>query len=168
VWGGTLSVRNWTGSASGTGNLSIEAGRLSGNGGVAGAVSVGTGSGAGATLAPGTTPVSPGTISIQQSLVFNGDGEYQFGFEASTGTGDGVSANGVTINSGASFVFDPIENTALPVGTIFIVIDNTAETPIAGQFDNLMDGSTYTIGSNTFQANYEGGDGNDLTLTVVP
>jgi hypothetical protein len=24
-----------------------------------------------------------------------------------------------------------------------------------------------TIGSNTFQANYEGGDGNDLTLTVV-
>ena len=25
-----------------------------------------------------------------------------------------------------------------------------------------------TVGSNTFQANYEGGDGNDLTLTVVP
>jgi len=24
-----------------------------------------------------------------------------------------------------------------------------------------------TIGSNKFQANYEGGDGNDLTLTVV-
>jgi len=24
------------------------------------------------------------------------------------------------------------------------------------------------IGSNTFQANYEGGDGNDLTLTVIP
>ena len=25
-----------------------------------------------------------------------------------------------------------------------------------------------TIGSNAFQASYEGGDGNDLTLTVVP
>ena len=35
-------------------------------------------------------------------------------------------------------------------------------------FSNLPDGSTVTIGSNTFQADYEGGDGNDLTLTVVP
>jgi hypothetical protein len=51
---------------------------------------------------------------------------------------------------------------------MFTVIDNTAATPIAGTFANLADGSTITIGSNTFQAGYEGGDGNDLTLTVVP
>jgi hypothetical protein len=25
-----------------------------------------------------------------------------------------------------------------------------------------------TVGSNTFAADYQGGDGNDLTLTVVP
>jgi hypothetical protein len=48
------------------------------------------------------------------------------------------------------------------------VIDNRVGTPIAGTFSNLADGSTITIGPNTFQANYEGGDGNDLTLTVVP
>ena len=35
-------------------------------------------------------------------------------------------------------------------------------------FVNLADGSTFTVGSNTFQASYEGGNGNDLTLTVVP
>ena len=40
--------------------------------------------------------------------------------------------------------------------------------PIIGTFMNLPDGGTITAGSNTFQANYEGGDGNDLTLTVVP
>ena len=38
---------------------------------------------------------------------------------------------------------------------------------IHGNFGNLPDGGTITAGSNTFQANYEGGDGNDLTLTVV-
>jgi hypothetical protein len=38
----------------------------------------------------------------------------------------------------------------------------------AGAFSNLADGSTLIVGNNAFQANYEGGDGNDLTLTVVP
>ncbi len=33
---------------------------------------------------------------------------------------------------------------------------------------NLPDGGSITVGNNTFQASYEGGDGNDLTLTVVP
>jgi hypothetical protein len=49
-----------------------------------------------------------------------------------------------------------------------VVINNTSATPIAGRFGNLPDGATVTVGSNTFLANYEGGDGNDLTLTVVP
>jgi hypothetical protein len=48
------------------------------------------------------------------------------------------------------------------------VINNTAATPIAGTFSNLADGSTFTVGSNNYQVNYEGGTGNDLTLTVVP
>lgn len=43
----------------------------------------------------------------------------------------------------------------------------TAATPISGVFANLADGSTITAGSNTLQVSYEGGDGNDLTLTVV-
>jgi len=30
----------------------------------------------------------------------------------------------------------------------------------------LADNSTLTVGSNTYKANYEGGTGNDLTLTV--
>jgi hypothetical protein len=51
---------------------------------------------------------------------------------------------------------------------VFTAISNTSTTPIAGTFGNLADGSTVTIGVNTFQASYSGGDGNDLTLTVVP
>jgi hypothetical protein len=56
----------------------------------------------------------------------------------------------------------------LSAGTVFVVIDNAGVAPISGTFGNLTDGGTITVGSNTFQANYEGGDGNDLTLTVVP
>ena len=54
------------------------------------------------------------------------------------------------------------------MGTTFTIINNTAATRTKGTFSNLPDGSMITIGSNTFQASYEGGDGNDLTLTVVP
>jgi hypothetical protein len=57
--------------------------------------------------------------------------------------------------------------TTLTAGTVFTLINNTATTPIAGTFSNLADGATVTIGSNNFQASYSGGDGNDLTLTVV-
>jgi hypothetical protein len=48
------------------------------------------------------------------------------------------------------------------------VIKNTAVTPISGTFSNLPDGAIVTVNGNNLQASYEGGDGNDLTLTVVP
>ena len=56
----------------------------------------------------------------------------------------------------------------LPQGTSFVVITNSASTPISGTFANLPDGAVISIGANNLQASYSGGDGNDLTLTVVP
>jgi hypothetical protein len=47
-------------------------------------------------------------------------------------------------------------------------MSNTALTPISGAFSKLADGSTFTVGNNTYQADHAGGDGNDLTLTIVP
>jgi hypothetical protein len=76
-------------------------------------------------------------------------------------------ANGVTIN-GAAFSFRPKGQGTLPAGLVSMAIDNTSATPIAGTFSNLPDGAIVTVGGNNFQASYEGGDGNDLTLTVVP
>jgi len=52
------------------------------------------------------------------------------------------------------------------VGTVFTIIDNTPAKPIAGNFSNLPDNSIFTQSGNIFQVSYEGGDGNDLTLTV--
>jgi hypothetical protein len=79
-----------------------------------------------------------------------------------------VIANGVTIESGAQFNFQPIANKRLANGTVFPAINNTSANPIAGTFANLPDGSTFTGGRNNFQVSYSGGDGNDLTLTLVP
>ena len=56
----------------------------------------------------------------------------------------------------------------LTQGLVLTLIKNTAATPIAGTFANLPDGGIVTINGNNFQASYSGGDGNDLTLTVVP
>ena len=51
---------------------------------------------------------------------------------------------------------------------VLTVIKNTAATPIAGTFRNLPDGGIVTVNGNNLQASYIAGDGNDLTLTVVP
>jgi hypothetical protein len=49
---------------------------------------------------------------------------------------------------------------------VFTVIDNTSANPIGGNFSNLPDASIFISNGNNFLVNYEGGDGNDLTLTV--
>ena len=56
----------------------------------------------------------------------------------------------------------------LSLGTVITVISNTSATPISGRFFNLPDGFIVNVGGNNCQVSYFGGDGNDLTLTVVP
>ena len=56
----------------------------------------------------------------------------------------------------------------LSLGAVITVISNTSATPISGTFSNLPDGSIITVGGKNCQVSYSGGDGNDLTLTVVP
>ena len=79
-----------------------------------------------------------------------------------------VLANGVTISTGSRFNVIATGNGTLTIGTNFVIISNTSVNPIAGTFDNLSDGAIITVNGNNLQASYEGGDGNDLTLTVVP
>jgi autotransporter-associated beta strand protein len=162
---GMLLVKNETGSATGTGAVQVNAGTLGGTGIISGPVTVAAGTSA-ATLLPGTA-AEPGTLTIQSTLTFNSLATYQFVMDSSTSVADEVLANGVTIKRGAQFTFTGLGTAVLPVGSVFTVISNTSATRIAGTFANLADRSTFTAGNNTFQANYKGGDGNDLALTVV-
>jgi autotransporter-associated beta strand protein len=165
---GTLVVSNKTGSATGSGPVTVTGGTLRGGGVIAGAVTIGPGDNVGAFLAPAHTK-SPATVTILGALTFQTSSTYAYTFtlQGSTVRSDNVVANGVTITSDAIFSIPGTVLSVLPEGTVLTAISNTSGTPIAGTFANLTDGSTITVGTNTFQANYEGGDGNDLTLTVV-
>ena len=166
---GGLGVNNMRGSGTGSGAVQVNAGTLAGRGTIAGAVTVGTGSGAGAVLAPGGSGGKPGNpLTIQSTLTFKSDATYKVDLNSLHVIADEVIVNGVTIENGALFSLLGSGQGILAPGTVFTVIDNTSGTPIAGTFANLADGSTLTVKRNTYQANYEGGDGNDLTLTVVP
>jgi len=164
---GTLVVANTTGSGTGTGSVQVNGGTLSGSGVIAGMVTLGTGLGRGATLAPaiGQTQES---LTIQGALNFKSDGVYQYTFKANADwtRADRVKANGVTIDSGAAFKLRAQATGTLTPGLVITVLSNSAATPISGTFSNLADGAIVRVGSNTLKASYSGGDGNDLTLTV--
>lgn len=164
---GALIVSNTADSATGPGPVQVNAGTFGGGGIVAGAVTIGTGSGTGAYLAPAQGAKIQNTLTLQSSLTFNPDSVYQCTFRArnNKARADKVIANGVTIN-GASFSLQGTVQGTLKAGLILTVISNTSTTPIAGTFSNLPDGGIIRVGGTNFQATYEGGDGNDLTLTV--
>jgi autotransporter-associated beta strand protein len=161
---GTLLISNTSGSGTGTGAVALNSGTLGGSGTIAGAVMVGTGTGAGAMISPGT---SVGTLAIQSALTLNSDARFDFELNTVSALADKIVANGVTIN-GATFSFTDIGSAHLALGTSFIIMDNTSTSRISGFFSNLADNATFTDNGNTYLVSYEGGTGNDLTITVVP
>ena len=170
VSAGSLVINNTSGSGTGTSAVQVNSGTLGGHGTIAGAVTIGTGSGPGAFLAPALGTRKTATLTIQSPLTLNSDATYTYTYRAkrNRASTDLVVANGVTINSGAILDFDGTIHGRLTPGLVFTVISNTSANPINGTFTNLPDGSTIVLAGNSFQASYEGGDGNDLTLTVVP
>jgi autotransporter-associated beta strand protein len=164
---GDFVVSNRTGSATGTGPVQVDAGRIGGLGTIAGTLTIGNSSGSAATLIPAIGTKKQVTTIVNSALTFNGGASYSCGVDTTQSSGDQVVANGVTINGGATFTFHSKGNGALPPGTVFTAINNTAATPITGNFSGLAEGSTITAGNNTYEISYAGGDGNDMTLTVL-
>ncbi len=169
IEGGTLLAENTAGSALGVDPVQVNSGTLGGKGIIAGQVTIGDGTSVDAFLAPGASSRrSVGTLTLQDSLTFAESSNYLWKLNTKKARADEVVASGVSIGASALFQARGIGNEPLGVGTTFTAIQNTATTPIAGQFTNLADGTVITVSGNRLQADYEGGDGNDLTLTVVP
>ena len=164
-----VKVSNRSGSATGAGALNVNSGTLGGKGIVAGATTIGTGSGGGAFLAPAVGTSKQATLTIQSGLTFNSDSTYTCTFLAKQNKSktDNVIGNGVTINGAVISLVGQTQG-RLRRGLTLTLISNTSPNPISGAFSNLPDGGTVTINGNNFQASYSGGDGNDLTLRVVP
>jgi autotransporter-associated beta strand protein len=169
IQAGTLLAATVNASATGGGAVQVDAGILGGGGVISGAVTLGTGSGAGAFLAPAAGTTQHKTLRLQSSLTLKSDATYTVTFIAKTNRAqtDKVFANGVTI-SDATIAIEGIAQGALTAGTVITLISNTGANPINGTFQNLSDGAIVMVNGNNLLASYTGGDGNDLTLTVVP
>jgi autotransporter-associated beta strand protein len=168
IQAGSLLVKNRTGSATGNGAVQVNGGTLGGTGEINGAVTVGTGSSSGAILSPGNSATKPGTLTVNNTLTFNSLSTYQCVLNRTRAKASEATALGVTITSNVPFTFVDTGTGTLATGALFTVINNTSANPIFGTFSNLADGSVFTSNGTNFQASYIGGDGNDLTLTVVP
>jgi autotransporter-associated beta strand protein len=169
VSAGTLLVGNSDGSATGTGAVKVNSGSLGGGGSIGGAVTIGTGGGGRAFLVPATSRMQA-TLTIQNALTLQSGATYTCTFAAKRhqARSDLVIANGVTIDGQVTINLHGSVQGTLAQGLTFTLLSDTAATPISGRFANLSDGAVVTLGGTNFQASYEGGDGNDLTLTVVP
>lgn len=148
--------------------VNVNAGTLAGTGRILSSGTVGDNSGsADAIIAPGNNGI--GTLSTG-SLSFLSDAQFKFELNSnSIPTADQLNVTGaVAINSSAVFSFTDLGAGTIAQNTVFTIIANDSNDAITGAFSNLAQGSTFTSGANTYQVDYLGGTGNDLTLTVVP
>jgi Ca2+-binding RTX toxin-like protein len=111
---------------------------------------------------PGLAPLTVlGDVTFQSYSTFQLD--TRFGTQS-------IIAYGTVTLGGATFSLSDTVGSGDPRparGTVYTLIDNRGAGPIAGTFNNLPNGSLITSGSNAWRLNYNGGDGNDVTLTYL-
>jgi autotransporter-associated beta strand protein len=168
VASGILMVSNDAGSATGSGPVQVQRGSiLDGTGIISGPVALSGTTHRPSIIEPGTTD-SVAQLTTKSRLNLR-HGSYYCTLDRDTATADVIVAKGITIEGG-TFVPTPTGSLPLPLGAAFIVLNNTSITPINGTFDSLPEGSVIQLSNppNNLAVSYAGGDGNDMTLTVVP
>jgi autotransporter-associated beta strand protein len=111
----------------------------------------------GGTLAPGTNSI--GTLGTG-NLTLNGTLKIRVGPAGASK----VSVTGaVVLGSGSDLLVE--EAGQLSSGSKVIVENDGTADAVTGQFKQ---GTKLSVGGNTYIVNYEGGDGNDITLTLRP
>jgi len=130
-----------------------------------------------------------GALFVSDDVTFSGllslAGQTELGTDADgnailTG-GFSVGFNGLPSSSGAeSLEFSGSGSLALqgvaltlsvvnvipPAGSVYTIVNNTGTGTITGTFAGLPDGATITRNDQQFTIDYQGGDGNDITLTA--
>lgn len=158
VNGGMLVVNG-----AGVSPVTVNAGTLGGSGTIAAVLTIGTGAGTGATIAPGN---SVGTLTTTAATSLLSDATYAVEYSSPTPAFDKLVTNGLTLQNARLTLTDLGSGTALPTGT-WTIVDNTGSGPVSGTFLGLAEGATLVSGVNTFVISYLGGTGNDVTLTVA-
>jgi fibronectin-binding autotransporter adhesin len=164
---GTLLVNRRKVSGTGTGSVFVDGGTLGGSGTVSGVVTVGEQSSA-AFLAPSAGSNKTMTLTIKEAATFAAHGTYTCKVNSQHASADRFIANGVSINPAATFSLRTVGQRSLAIGTTFLVINNVLPNPFSGAFANLQNNGIITVDGIKFIGTYRGGDGNDLTLQVIP
>ena len=161
VLNGTLLLNNASTGTYGSPVL-VTAGAFGGTGKSTNTVTIGTGSGSGALFVPGADG-TVGTLTSTGLLTLNADATYKADINTTTQTADKIISNGITLNNPVLAV-SAIESDAIPVGSSFLIADNTGSTAVTSTFKDLPEGAAVMINNAAFKITYVGGSGNDIVL----
>ena len=144
----------------GAGNVVISGGTLKGSGSV-GTVTMSSGK-----IAPGN---SPGCLNSGNLTLTGGGFDVEIGGKSITSCEyDNMVVTGtVNLGSATDLNLSLVNSFAPAVNDVFSIILNDSNDAVVGTFKGLVDGAKTTIGSYTYQINYDAGDGNDVTLLVT-
>jgi len=160
IKGGKLLLNNDPASGVFNSPLTAEAGAFGGTGKGSMAVTIGTGSGAGAILEPGNQAI--GSL-IVGPLTLKSDATYNAEIDMGSATGDKITVTSVNLVNNPKLSVTGIAG-ALPSGTSYTIIDNTGSAVITGTFKDLPEMALITVGNYSFRITYKGGTGNDIQL----
>jgi autotransporter-associated beta strand protein len=159
---GTLLVENGAGSGTGSGAVTAGSGAtLGGTGTISGAVTINSGG----TLAPGaggTSIFNTGNLTLASGsaldIALNGN---------TAGTGyDKVNVTGTVAVSGS--ILNLSGTRSAHDGSSLTIIDNGSAGAVTGTFQGLAEGASDIFNGVSYLASYQGGTGNDVTLSAQP
>jgi fibronectin-binding autotransporter adhesin len=175
VSAGTLLANNTSGSATGTGAITVNGGTFGGTGAVSGAVTVNNG----ATLSPGASVAALGT----GALTFNTGSNLLYEIDSSAALSAGAdllnSSGALAIAPGVTLTLNDVASTpgSISAGSKFTMISYSGAWD-GDTFNGVPDDSVIQIGGTDFSINYNdisggsnfgGGTNNTfVTLTAVP
>jgi hypothetical protein len=160
VESGTVLIDGFNGKSA----VTVGNGGTLGGTGTAGVVTVESGG----TFAPG----DPSTFTAA-SLTLNSGAAFdeQIGGPApGTGGAGGydqtvVESDGTISLGGATLNVSLVNNFTPSVGDSFTIINNETGSPVSGTFAGLAQDATFNVDGDLFQISYDGGSGQDVTLT---
>lgn len=153
VGAGTLTA---TGVNTYSGATTVSAGTLAGTGSATSALGVSSGG----TVAPGS---GIGTFKAA-GAIFAAGSTLASQINSTATTADLLDSTGGDLTiTGANLNVTDLGSGTLPLGTKLTLADYTGHT-LTGTFNGLVEGSTVTVGTNTFALSYV--DGTTITLTV--
>ena len=155
-----LGEFNVSTSSFGSGNVTISGGTLKGSGTI-GDITMSSGS-----IAPGN---SPGCINSGDLVLTGGSYDVELAGKSATSCEyDNLTVTGgVNLGSATTLNVSLINSFAPAVNDSFSIILNDGTDAVQGTFKGLDDGDKFTLGSYTYQINYDAGDGNDVVLLVT-